>query len=89
MEIVLPVTFTDVIFRRKRGSDRKYVCGSQAISYPPVSGQLISGKELMQNNDSGKGKRDINPNREREKLLLGGRYISFVTAVEEQKKLNS
>ena len=55
MEIVLPVTFTDVIFRRKRGSDRKYVCGSQAISYPPVSGQLISGKELMQNDDSGKG----------------------------------
>lgn len=55
MEIVLPVTFKDVIFRRKRGNDRKYVCGSQAISYPPVSGQLISGKELMQNDDSGKG----------------------------------
>ena len=29
-EIVLPLMFADVIFRRERSDDRKYVCGSQA-----------------------------------------------------------
>ena len=29
-EIVLPLGFADVIFRRERSDDRKYVCGSQA-----------------------------------------------------------
>ena len=30
MEIVLALGFADVIFRRERSDDRKYVCGSQA-----------------------------------------------------------
>ena len=29
-EIVLSLMFADVIFRRERSDDRKYVCGSQA-----------------------------------------------------------
>ena len=29
-EIILPLMFADVIFRRERSDDRKYVCGSQA-----------------------------------------------------------
>ena len=29
-EIVLPLGLPDVIFRRERSDDRKYVCGSQA-----------------------------------------------------------
>ena len=29
-EIVLSLVFADVIFRRERNDDRKYVCGSQA-----------------------------------------------------------
>ena len=29
-EIVLSFMFADVIFRRERGDDRKYVCGSQS-----------------------------------------------------------
>ena len=29
-EIVLSLMFADVIFRRERGDDRKYVCGPQA-----------------------------------------------------------
>ena len=31
-EIVLPLWFADVIFRRERSDDRKYVCCSQASS---------------------------------------------------------
>ena len=30
MEIVLLLGFTDVIFRRERNDDRKYICASQA-----------------------------------------------------------
>ena len=34
MEIVSQLEIADVIFRRKRSNDRKYVCGSQAKVTP-------------------------------------------------------
>ena len=49
MEIVLPLGFADVIFRRERSDDRKYVCGSRASYYTEGSNWQILAQQVNKN----------------------------------------